>query len=190
MKGQRYLSLSESEKTCEKALELGIPAIMIFGVIEGKDSDASVALKEDSFHTKIFRHLKSIFRDKLVFISNICLCDFTKDEFCNYSENGKILNEKTAEMLAKIAVKHAEAGADIIAPAAMADGQVRHIRVALDKAGFEEVSIMSYIKTDSCTFNPFYKTMSQSHYTLEVKSILASSGLIQSIIRCSCRKRK
>jgi porphobilinogen synthase len=77
-------------------------------------------------------------------------------------EKGKVLNRKTSEMLGKISVIHAEAGADVIAPAAMADGQVKYIRAALDETGFEDVPIMSYIKTDSCLFKPFFKAMSIS----------------------------
>jgi porphobilinogen synthase len=161
MDGQEYLSLDDAVKTCEKALDVGIPGILIFGVIKTKDIDASVALQRDGFHTQIFRRLKSEFGDNLVLISNICLCDFTKDEYCVYSEKGRVLNEKTAEMLGKIAVVHAEAGADVIAPAAMADGQVRSIRAALDNAWFEDVAVMTYLKTNSCLFDPFYKTMSQ-----------------------------
>jgi len=162
MKGQEYLSLNDAVSTCQKAVDLGVPAVMIFGVIKGKDADGSVALKEDAFHLKIFKKLKAEFGENLVLISNVCLCDFTKDEYCVYTENGKVQNEKTAKMLGKIAAVQAEAGADIIAPAAMADGQVRHIRSALDKLGFGDVAIMSYIKTDSCLFKPFFSAMSQS----------------------------
>jgi porphobilinogen synthase len=162
MKGQEYLSLDDAVKTCEKTIDLGIPGVMIFGVVKTKDADASVALQKDSFHSQIFKRLKNEFGDNLVLISNICLCDFTKNEFCVYTEKGKVLNEKTAEMLGKIAAVHADAGADVIAPAAMADGQVRHIRAALDKGGFDDVAVMTYIKTNSCLFNPFYQTMTQS----------------------------
>ena len=162
MKGQEYLSLDDAVKTCEKAIDLGVPGVMIFGVIKAKDADASVALQKDGFHTQVFRRLKSEFGDNLVLISNICLCDFTKDEYCVYTEKSKVLNEKTSEMLGKIAAVHAEAGADVIAPAAMADGQVRHIRTALDEGGFDDVAVMTYIKTNSCLFNPFYQTMTQS----------------------------
>lgn len=162
MKGQEYLSLEDAVSKCGKALDLGVPAVMIFGVIKGKDSDASIALQKNGFHSQIFGKLKREFGDRLVLISNICLCDFTKDEYCTYTEKGKIQNEKTAAMLGKIALVHAEAGADVVAPAAMADGQVRHIRAALDNVGYEDVAIMSYIKTDSCLFQPFYSAMSQS----------------------------
>ncbi len=98
----------------------------------------------------------------MIIISNICLCDFTRDEYCIYTDKGKVLNEKTAVILGKIAAVHAEAGADVIAPASMADGQVRHIRAALDNNGFNDVAVMTYLKTNSCLFQPFYKTMSQS----------------------------
>jgi porphobilinogen synthase len=90
------------------------------------------------------------------------LCDYTADEYCVYSDKGRVLNEKTAEMLARIGVAHAEAGADVIAPAAMCDGQVAHIRSALDNKGFEDVSVMTYVKTDSCLFEPFFEAMTQS----------------------------
>ena len=132
---------------------------MVFGVLTKKDNDGSIALEKNSFHQQVFRNLKSKFGDKLVLISNVCLCDYTKGELCVYTEGTKVLNKKTAEMLGKISVVHAEAGADIIAPAAMADGQVKHIRSALDNAGFDDIAIMSYVKTDSCLFQPFFETM-------------------------------
>jgi porphobilinogen synthase len=162
MKGQNYLSLEDAAKVCGQTVRLGIPAVMIFGVLKKKDADASIALRKNGFHSKIFSKLKKEFSDDLILISNICLCDYTKEEFCVYSEHGKVLNEKTAEMLGKIAVVHAEAGADVVAPAAMCDGQVKHMRQALDDAGFDDVAVMSYIKTDSCLFQPFFEAMTLS----------------------------
>ena len=162
MKGQEYLSIDDAVKTCSKTVDLGIPAVMIFGVLKKKDADGSKALQKNGFQAKIFRRLKKEFGDDLVLISNVCLCDFTEREFCVYTENGKVLNEKTAEMLGKIGAVHAEAGADVIAPAAMADGQVRHIRLALDREGFDDVGVMTYVKTDSCLFQPFFETMTLS----------------------------
>jgi porphobilinogen synthase len=162
MKGQEYLSLNDAVSACGKAIDLGISGVMIFGVIKAKDADASVALSRDAFHRKIFKKLKNEFGENLVLVSNVCLCDYTKDEFCVYAENGKVLNEKTAEMLGRISVVHAAAGADVVAPAAMCDGQVRHMRQALDDAGLDEVAIMSYVKTDSCLFKPFKEAMSSS----------------------------
>lgn len=162
LKKQRYYSLGDCRDVCKEAVDLGIPAVMIFGVVKKKDADGSVAVQKNSFHPKIFRKLKKEFGDDLVLISNVCLCDYTSDGACVYTDKGKVLNEKTAKMLGKISVVHAEAGADVIAPAGMVDGQVGHIRTALDQAGLDDVSIMSYIKTDSCLFEPFFHAMSAS----------------------------
>jgi len=162
MAGQHYLSLKDAVGVCKETIELGIPAVMIFGVLKKKDADGSTALQKKAFHPKIFQRLKKELGDKLVLISNVCLCDYTSDEFCVYTRNGKVLNEKTAEMLGKIAVVHAEAGADVVAPAAMCDGQVRHIRAALDKQGFDDIPVMTYVKTDSSLFQPFFEAMTLS----------------------------
>lgn len=164
IKGQNYLSLNNVVQVCRKTVDAGVPAVMVFGVLENKDADGLVALKKNGFHSKIFKKLKDEFGDDLVLISNICLCDYTSDEFCVYSEKSKVLNEKTAEMLAKIAVVHAKAGADVVAPSAMCDGQVRYIRKALDEVGLEDVAIMTYLKTDSQLFKPFFNAMTQSNF--------------------------
>jgi len=162
MEGQKYLSIDDAVKTCEKVVDLDIPAVMIFGVPEEKDSDGSIALKKNAFHSKIFRRLKKEFGDDLVLISNICLCDYTEEEYCVYTEKGKVLNQKTASMLAKIGLAHAQAGADVIAPAAMCDGQAKQIRLVLDSEGLEDVALMSYVKTDSCLFQPYFEAMTLS----------------------------
>jgi porphobilinogen synthase len=162
MNGQNYLSLDDAVDICHQAVKVGIPAVMVFGVLKTKDSDATIALDENGFHSQIFRKLKKELGYSLVLISNVCLCDFTKDESCVYSKDGQVLNKKTAEMLGKIAVVHAKAGADVIAPAAMCDGQVLHIRQALDDSGFDNTAIMSYIKTDSSLFQPFFEAMTNS----------------------------
>jgi porphobilinogen synthase len=134
---------------------------MIFAIIKKKDADGSCALVRGNFNLEVFKKLKKELQDEIVLISNVCLCTYTSDEFCVYTEKkGKVLHEKTAEMLGKISKMHAEAGADVIAPAAMVDGQVRHIRAALDDSGFDDVPIMSYIKADSCLFDPYFEAMS------------------------------
>jgi porphobilinogen synthase len=162
LKKQRYYSLGDCDDVCREAVELGIPAVMVFGIVKKKDANGTIAVQKNSFHPKIFKKLKREYGDDLVLISNLCLCDYTLDGSCVYTDKGRVLNEKTAEMLGKISVVHAEAGADVIAPAGMVDGQVSHIRTALDGAGFDDVSIMSYIKTDSCLFEPFFHAMSAS----------------------------
>jgi len=162
MKGQYYLSLEGAVKVCHEMIDLGIPATMIFAILGKTNPDGSVALEKDNFNLEIFKVLKRELGEDLALISNVCLCTYTTDEQCVYAEKGKVLNEKSAVMLGKIAAAHAEAGADIIAPAAMVDGQVRHIRMALDEKGFDDVAIMTYIKSDSCLFEPFFKAVSTS----------------------------
>jgi porphobilinogen synthase len=162
LKGQRYYPLKGCSDICRKVVEVGIPAVMIFGIIKNKDADGSVALQKNGLHTRIFKKLKKEFSDDLLLISNLCLCDYTEEGTCVYTDKGKVLNEKTAKMLGRISVIHAEAGADVVAPAGMVDGQVQQMRSALDRAGFEDVAIMSYIKTDSCLFQPFFETVSTS----------------------------
>jgi len=162
IEGERYFSLKNCTEAGSEALKLGIPAIMVFSILKKRNIDGSVALKKDNFDIKVFKKLKKTFGDELVLISNVCLCTYTSSESCVYSEKGKVLNEETAEMLGKISVAHAEAGADIVAPSAMIDGQVRHIRDALDRSGLDDVPIMSYIKSDSLLFKPFFKAISSS----------------------------
>jgi len=162
IEGQRYLSLKNCAQACKEVVDLGIPAVMIFSILKKRNADGSVALKKDNFDIKVFKKLKKEFEDELTLISNVCLCTYTSRETCVYSEKGKVLNEKTAEMLGKISVAHANAGADVVAPSAMIDGQVRHIRAALDEHGFDDVPIMSYIKSDSLLFKPFFKAISTS----------------------------
>lgn len=162
MKGQRYVSLDDAVKVCKEAVDVGVPAVMVYGVLKEKDADGSIALRKGGFHSRVFRRLKKELGDDLVLISNVCLCDYTSAEYCVYSEKGRVLNEKSAEMLAKIGAVHAEAGADVIAPAAMCDGQVRHIRARLDENGFDDVAVMTYVKTDSCLFEPYFEAMTLS----------------------------
>jgi porphobilinogen synthase len=161
LKGQHYLSIKDTVKVCEHCIELGIPAVMIFAILERKDKDGLCALEKNNFNLKVFRTLKKELKDDIVLISNVCLCTYTNDEYCVYTDRkGKVLHEKSAIMLGKISRTHAEAGADVIAPAAMVDGQVKHIRESLDDAGYDDIPIMSYIKSDSCLFEPYFKAMS------------------------------
>lgn len=162
MEGQKYFSLKNCVQACKEVVDLGIPAVMIFSILKRRNTDGSVALRKDNFDIKVFKKLKKEFQDELALISNICLCTYTSSESCVYSEKGKVLNEKTAEMLGKISVAHAQAGADVVAPSAMIDGQVRHIRAALDEHGFDDIPIMSYIKSDTVLFKPFFKAISTS----------------------------
>lgn len=159
--GQYYHTVESAISACNEIHDSGIPAIMIFGLMERRNNNGSVALEKSNFGLEIFKRLKREFGDDLVLISNVCLCMYTEDESCAYHDRNKILCEETGEMLGKISVAHAEAGADMIAPAAMVDGQVRHIRRALDSNGFDEIPVMPYIKADSCLYEPFFEATSK-----------------------------
>ena len=106
--------------------------------------------------------LRKEFGDSLLLISNICLCDYRKSGSCIYENGGTVLVDKTAEMLAKISLVHVQAGAHIVAPAAMVDGQVKATRELLDKYEYNQIPIMSYIKTNSNLFEPYFRVMDGS----------------------------
>jgi porphobilinogen synthase len=100
--------------------------------------------------------LKKDFGDELVVMSDLCLCEYTSHGHCGVHKNGEILNDPTLEILQKVAVSQSQAGADVVAPSGMMDGQVKAIRAALDDAGFNQIAIMAYsAKSASCFYGPF-----------------------------------
>ncbi len=156
MPGQYRLSVKEAVKEAEEIVDLGIPGIIIFGIPKNKDEIASSAYSSSGIVQKTVREIKKEFGDDLIVITDVCLCEYTSHGHCGIVEDGKILNDPTLKILAKIAVSHAEAGADIVAPSDMMDGRVGAIREALDEAGYEDVIIMSYsAKYASSFYSPF-----------------------------------
>ncbi len=142
---------------------LGISAVLLFGLPEKKDDIGSQAWVEDGVVQRSIREIKKAAPDLLV-ITDVCLCEYTDHGHCGVikacpersRENGKIDNDPTCELLAKMALSHAQAGADIVAPSDMMDGRVRYIREALEENGFENVAIMSYAaKYASAFYGPF-----------------------------------
>jgi len=149
------LSIDEAIKEVEVVLKLGIPAIILFGIPETKDDVGSEAYSEKGIIQTAIRKIKKVFPEILI-ISDICLCEYTSHGHCGIVKNGRILNDKTNELLAKMAVSHTKAGTDIIAPSDMMDGRVKIIREALDKNGFEMTPILSYsVKYASGFYQPF-----------------------------------
>ncbi|HEY3298617.1 MAG TPA: porphobilinogen synthase [Armatimonadota bacterium] len=146
------------DELCKEALEVrdvGIPGILLFGLPETKDELGSEAYAPQGIVQKAVRALKSSTENLLV-ITDACLCEYTSHGHCGVLENGCVLNEPTLELLAKTAVSHAEAGADIIAPSDMMDFRVAAIRGALDAQGFDNTAIMSYAaKYCSAFYGPF-----------------------------------
>jgi len=134
---------------------LGIPAILLFGIPETKDEIGTEAFSPDGIVQRAVKAIKAHV-DNLLVITDVCLCEYTSHGHCGVVRDGKVINDLTRELLAKIAVSHAGAGADIVAPSDMMDGRVAAIRDALDSSGFQDTAIMSYsAKYASAFYGPF-----------------------------------
>jgi porphobilinogen synthase len=134
---------------------LGIPAVLLFGLPEQKDAKGSQAWAESGVIQQAVREIKSNVPELLV-ITDICLCEYTDHGHCGVINNNKVDNDATCELLAKVALSHAQAGTDIVAPSDMMDGRVKYIRQALEENGFENTAIMSYAaKYASAFYGPF-----------------------------------
>ena len=159
MPGQYQLSLNELEKQVGSAVAAGLKSVLLFGIPASKDPLGSGAYAEDGIVQKAVRMLKKNWPE-LVVVTDVCLCEYTSHGHCGMIGEGdtigRVLNDPTLELLAKTAVSHARAGADIVAPSDMMDGRVLAIRESLDEAGFEDLPIMSYaVKYASCYYGPF-----------------------------------
>jgi porphobilinogen synthase len=140
----------------EEAVKLGVPAVILFGIPETKDPGGSQAYNPKAPVQRAVRLLKREFGDDLWVITDVCMCEYTDHGHCGLVQEGKVLNDETLEILAKEAISHARAGADMVAPSDMMDGRVGFIRQELDDAGFEDVSIMAYsAKYASAFYGPF-----------------------------------
>ena len=134
---------------------LGIPGVLLFGLPEKKDAKGSQAWAENGVIQQAVREIKNAVPELLV-ITDICLCEYTDHGHCGVIKNNKVDNDATCELLAKVALSHAQAGADIVAPSDMMDGRVKYIRQALEENGFENTAIMSYAaKYSSAFYGPF-----------------------------------
>jgi porphobilinogen synthase len=155
MPGIYNYSIDMLLKHLEKAARLKIPGILPFGIPATKDEVGSEAYAEDGIIQQAVRAIKEAFPDFLV-ITDICLCEYTSHGHCGLIQDGRVANDPTLDLLARTAVSHAAAGADMVAPSDMMDGRVGAIRRALDKEGFESVPIMAYsAKYASAFYGPF-----------------------------------
>ncbi len=155
MPGQRRLSVDELVKEAKDAASMQIPAVLLFGVPLEKDPRGSEAYAEDGIVQQAVRAVKDTVPDLLV-VTDVCLCQYTSHGHCGVVEDGRVKNDPTLDLLARIAVSHAEAGADVVAPSDMMDGRVAAIREALDDAGYPETPIMAYsAKYASSFYAPF-----------------------------------
>ncbi|HEY0322676.1 MAG TPA: porphobilinogen synthase [Pyrinomonadaceae bacterium] len=155
MPGVHNLSVDQMVLEATTAYELGIQAVLLFGLPEGKDETATGAYAENGIVQQAIRALRRAVPEMII-IADTCLCEYTSHGHCGVVREGEVLNDETLSLLARTAVSQAEAGADIVAPSAMMDGQVAAIREGLDDAGFEQVPIMSYaVKYASAFYGPF-----------------------------------
>jgi porphobilinogen synthase len=155
MPGNFQMSVDHIVREAARMKELGIPAVLLFGIPEKKDEIASGALAKDGVVQQAIREIKDKVPDILV-ITDVCLCEYMSHGHCGMVEKGEVINDLTLEVLAEQAVSHAKAGADMVAPSAMMDGQIGALREGLDEAGFDAVPIMAYsAKYASCFYGPF-----------------------------------
>jgi porphobilinogen synthase len=155
MPGQYRFSIDELLKECKDAASMGIPAVLLFGLPRDKDPRGTEAYAEDGIIQQAVRAVKDTIPDLLV-ITDVCLCEYTSHGHCGVVEDGRVKNDPTLELIARTAVSHAEAGADLIAPSDMMDGRVAAIREGLDESGFPETPIMAYsAKYASAFYGPF-----------------------------------
>jgi porphobilinogen synthase len=155
MPGNFQMSVDNIVKEARRVNELGIPAIILFGIPDKKDETASQALIKNGVIQTAVREIKAKVPDILV-VTDICVCEYTSHGHCGIIENGEVANDTTLEVLSEMAVSHAKAGADMVAPSAMMDGQVGALREGLDESGFESVPVMGYsAKFASCFYGPF-----------------------------------
>ncbi len=155
MPGQFQLGLEDLVKECADSKELGIGAVILFGIPEKKDEKGTEGYSRDGVVPRAIRALRKEIPD-LYIIADVCLCEYTSHGHCGVVRGGRLQNDPTLDLLARCAVAYADAGADMVAPSAMADGQVRAIREGLDAAGHGEVPILAYAaKYASAFYGPF-----------------------------------
>jgi porphobilinogen synthase len=155
MPGNFQMSVDHLVKEVAKARDLGIPAVLLFGIPDKKDETATGAYARDGIIQRAVKEIKNKVPDILV-ITDVCLCEYTSHGHCGMLDGERVDNDSSLELIAETALSHAEAGADMVAPSAMMDGQVGAIRETLDESGYDNVPIMAYsAKYASCFYGPF-----------------------------------
>ena len=150
------MPLSDIVNEVDAIAELGIPAVMLFGIPQNKDDEGTSAYVDHGIVQKAISEIRKNFGDKIVVMADVCLCQYTSSGHCGLVKDEIIDNDSSIATLSKIAVSQAKAGVDVVSPSAMMDGQVAAIRSSLDDAGFSDVAIMSHsAKHRSNFYSPF-----------------------------------
>ena len=157
--GMEQLSLDQLESQVERAVDCGLQSLMLFGVPASKDPVGSGAYAENGIIQQAVRRLKRRW-PQLWVVTDVCLCEYTSHGHCGLlaqgDTSGRVLNDPTLDLIARTALSHAQAGADMVAPSDMMDGRIQAIRATLDGAGYEDLPIMSYaVKYASAYYGPF-----------------------------------
>ncbi|MEH7609289.1 porphobilinogen synthase, partial [Priestia megaterium] len=162
MPGIEQIPLDLLNDEMSEIVELGIKAVIVFGIPLEKDEIGSGAYHDHGIVQNAIRQIKEKFPE-LIVIADTCMCEFTSHGHCGVVQGEKVLNDASLDLLAKTAISQAQAGADIIAPSNMMDGFVKAIRMGLDSAGFENIPIMSYaVKYSSAFYQPFREAAESS----------------------------
>ena len=155
--GTYHLSVDKIGAEAEEVAALGIPAVLLFGVPDKKDPMASEAYAKDGIVQRAIKEIKNR-APELIVITDVCLCEYTEHGHCGIVKNGYLDNDSSLELIGRVTESHADAGADMVAPAAMLDGQIKTMRTALDQNGFDHVAIMAYsAKYASKLYDLFFK---------------------------------
>uniref|UniRef100_A0A7J2TKK3 Delta-aminolevulinic acid dehydratase n=1 Tax=Archaeoglobus fulgidus TaxID=2234 RepID=A0A7J2TKK3_ARCFL len=163
MPGYYRVPVEEVTKEVGECLSLGLKAFILFGIPKRKDEIGSEAFNDEGVIQKAVRAIKKDYPDAVV-VTDVCLCEYTTHGHCGIVRDGRILNDETLQILGKIALSHARAGADIVAPSGMMDGMVKAIREALDSEGYSEVAIMSYSAKYASNFYSPFREAAESGY--------------------------
>lgn len=162
MPGIRRLTIDEAAEEAGTLCDLGVPAAILFGLPSDKDPEATGAYAEHGVVLEALRAMRRTAPD-LLLMADVCLCEYTDHGHCGVLRDGRIDNDASLELLARTAVSQAKAGADIVAPSAMMDGQVAAIRTALDRDGFDDTIILAYAaKHASSFYGPFREAADSS----------------------------
>lgn len=155
MPGVHRYSIDQLPDYLGRLVEVGLPAVLFFGIPLSKDEMGTEAYSSTGIVPQAIREAKKRF-SSLIVAADVCLCEYTSHGHCGVIERGKVDNDRTLPLLAKAALEYAKAGADVVAPSAMMDGQVRSIRNLLDDSGFQDTLVMGYsAKYASCFYGPF-----------------------------------
>ncbi len=183
MPGNYQLSVDILTEEVKEIRDLGISAVILFGIPEKKDDKGSEAYAPDGIIQRAIRAIKETTEDVLI-VTDVCLCEYTSHGHCGVVEGEEILNDPTLELLSRMALSHAEAGADIVAPSDMMDGRVGAIRQTLDDEGFTHIPIMAYsAKFASAFYGPFREAAESPPRFGDRKSYQMDPGNLQEALR-------